>query len=89
MAAAREVVERTASSIQRSLDTEGIRDLLLRFYDQQAVTGAPDDTFRAPRGEIQKVLAWKDPDTLWEHYGGGPQTSCHGASSDMDFIYSR
>jgi hypothetical protein len=62
-----------------------VRDLLLQFYRQEADPGEADYTFRAPRGEAQKKTAWKDPDTLWEHFGG-TGTACHAASSDTAFI---
>jgi len=64
-----------------------IRDLLVYYYGQRAQPGVADYTYRAPRGEAQKTTAWKDPDTLWEYYGGDiGETSCHSAVSDGDFI---
>ena len=65
---------------------DGVRDLLKVYYAQRADAAQPDYTFRAPRGEADKKKAWKDPDTLWEHFGGGPETSCHAAGTDRAFI---
>ena len=64
-----------------------IRELLVGYYGKRALPGVSNYTFRAPRGEAQKTSAWKDPDTLWEYYGGDiGETSCHGAVTDGDFI---
>lgn len=66
---------------------EKIRDMLVDFYGKRAQPNVSDYTYRAPRGEAQKTAAWKDPDTLWEYYGGDiGETSCHGAVTDGDFI---
>lgn len=65
---------------------DGVRQLLVTFYAQRADPDEDDYTFRAPRGEADKKKAWKDPDTLWEFFGGSPGTSCHGVVGDAAFI---
>ncbi|MFQ5460143.1 MAG: hypothetical protein ACE5EL_05070, partial [Anaerolineae bacterium] len=62
----------------------GVRDLLTGFYGQRAAVGSPY-FLQAPEWEMDKAPSAKDPDTLWELYGG-PGTACHGATSDADFI---
>lgn len=65
---------------------DDIRDLLKVYYFQRADASESDYTFRAPRGEADKKKAWKDPDTLWEAFGGGPETECHAATTDTAFL---
>ncbi len=61
-----------------------VRRLLLEYYGQRADPDNRRYWFRAPEYEVDKETAWKDPDTLWEHYGG-PGTRCHAAADAEAF----
>jgi len=61
-----------------------IRDLLVQYYNQEATPGTPY-YFLAPEWESDKQDASKDPDTMWEHFGG-PGTACHASTTNGQFI---
>lgn len=64
--------------------TADIRNLLVGFFNQRAAGGTPY-YYRAPEWEIDKVQSKKDPDTLWEHFGG-PGTACHAAITSAELV---
>lgn len=61
-----------------------ILNLLVGYYNQRATASTPY-YYRAPEWEVDKALAKKDPDTLWEYFGG-PGTACHAAVASAEFI---
>jgi len=61
-----------------------VRELLRTFYSDRATAGLPY-YLRAPEWEIDKAAAAKDPDTLWELYGG-PGAACWSASNQAQFV---
>ncbi|MCE7937466.1 hypothetical protein DCC79_07400 [bacterium] len=61
-----------------------VRDMLRQYYALRADPATPIGLV-APRFESEKVLAKKDPDTLWEYHVNG-NTDCHGAITRAEFV---
>ena len=60
-----------------------VRDTLVGFFDFDHQAQDPRSLpyyLRAPEWEIDKAPSLKDPDLLWEYFGG-PGTACHPATT--------